>query len=149
MATFVGDKTEQYDDIVPGNGQYPTLSLADFQKSYSFLEDIPQASAVVSMTLVSRDVQKQLKSYYEGEPDLTGMSLAEYGSGSFWQIIYREAVFTKTASDLLAKRIATDASKNAADRQQALEDKRIYLDANYRELIGRLMNEVGITVALI
>jgi hypothetical protein len=149
MAKFVGEKTEQYDDIVPGNGQYPTLSLADFQKSYSFLEDIPQASAVVTMTLVSRDIQKQLSNYYEREPDLASFSLAEFGSEDFWQIIYREAVFTKTASDLLAKRIATDASKNAADRQQALEDKRNYLDANYRELIGKLMNEVGITVALI
>ncbi|MCI4411980.1 MAG: head completion/stabilization protein [Thiotrichales bacterium] len=149
MAKFVGEKTEQYDDIVPGNGQYPTLSLADFQKSYSFLEDIPQASALVTMTLVSRDIQKQLSNYYEREPDLVSFSLAEFGSGDFWQIIYREAVFTKTASDLLAKRIATDASKNAADRQQALEDKRNYLDANYRELIGKLMNEVGITVALI
>lgn len=147
---FVGDRNETYSDQVTGNEQYPTLLLSDFQKQFSFLTATPEASAVVALTMSAMDVQKQLRHYYGDEPDLGAMSMAEYGSGDFWVVLYIHAVFCKAAAALLGGRLGTDATKTAADRQATLNDEQNHLLMQYRDAVDKLMaGSSGITVKLI
>jgi hypothetical protein len=149
MAAFVGDKSTIFSDVVPGTGVFPPLYLSQFQQQFGFLEDQTEANVVVTMTIASMLVQRQIISVMGQDPDLIGQSLLNYGNGDYWIILYHHAVFCKTAADLIGRRLATDATKQAADRQQAMTDKKDQLLIQYREAIDELIGSSGITVALI
>lgn len=150
MATLIGDKSNQYDtQIVDDSGFYPTLKLSDFQQLFGFLEDTTEFEITQTMTIQSVKIHGELTSLRDQFSTLVACSQERFNNDTAAGQLYTQAVFSLTAAVLIDNRLATDATKEAADRQEALANRNQSLRTQYREAIELLLDQPGMTVDLI
>ncbi|WED23516.1 head completion/stabilization protein [Vibrio sp. JC009] len=137
---FVGNKSEVYTSELPATDKYPALKLSEFQSLFNFLSNETEAG-ILQQARVSRiKVHKELKETMSDYPDLTALSLDKFEDEEAGNVLYTQAVFALTASELLGIQISTDATAEAADRQEALNEKRQRCDVQYRQAVDLLLN---------
>jgi len=151
MATFIGDKSQEYASELPATNFYPALKLVDFQKIYQFLEDQTEESILLQMEVDRAVVHAQLAPITQTTTQsLTELSQTLFNNQTTAESIYKIAVFSLTAANLIGSKMATDATKAAADRQEALTDKSMHLLNQYRNAIDNLLRQdSGYTFELI
>lgn len=150
MATLIGDKSNEYQTVFSATEFYPELKLSEFQKLFAFLEDTTEFE-ITNTLLVQREVvHRQLKTLTDTHPSLASRSLELFGSETTGEALYKQAVFSLTAAVLIGNRLATDATKQAADRQEALDQRNDRLRTQYREAVDLLLQtDSGYTIELI
>jgi len=139
MATFIGDKSNAYTGELPATGYFPKLKIADFQDLFSFLEEENEASITLQMQVDRAYVHNQLRSLVDLHQNLEDRSQALFADDTTAEALYKQAVFSLVAANLIGKRLATDATKEAAGRQEALSDKASNLQTQSRQAIDSLL----------
>lgn len=139
MAQFISDKSAVYVSELPASAFYPALKIAEFQALFHFLEDETEAAILHSATIERITVHRQLKILTEQHATMAALSMSLFDDEVTAEHLYKQAVFCKTASALIGNRLATDATKAAADRQEALEMRADNLLVNYRDAIDQLL----------
>ncbi|WP_373020729.1 head completion/stabilization protein [Thiomicrorhabdus sp.] len=147
---FVGDKGQTYTTELSATPFYPVLKLADFQQQFNFLED-QNEYAVTQQAIIDRStVHRQLLTLTETHQNLVDVSKALFGDDTTAAVLYQNAVFSMTAANLIGNRMATDATKEAADRQEALNQKVDHLNSQARSSIEQLLRaDSGYAISLI
>lgn len=149
MAKLIGDQSVTYSTEIALDRFYPILKLADFQQLFGFLKNTSEYSIANVMLVQQQIVHSQLKELKEQYTDLQAVSQAKFGNGQTGVALYTQAVFSLTAANLTESQMATDATKQAADRQEALVSKSNMLRTQYRDAIDQLIGSTGYTVELV
>lgn len=150
MANFIGDKSTEYTSELPATEFYPALKTIDFQHLFSFLEDQNEASILLRLQVDRATVHRELKPITLDHPNLTSRSQTLFEDDTTAEALYKQAVFSLTAANLIGTRMATDATKEAADRQEALSQKSDHLRNQYRQAVDNLLQaNSGYTFELI
>ncbi len=137
---FVGNKSEEYDKELPATEKYPALKISEFQSLFNFLSNETEAG-ILQQAKVSRiKVHKELLDTIEPYADLTALSLDKFGDETSGTTLYTQAVFALTASELIGIKISTDTTAEAADRQEALDNKKQHCEVQYRQAVDLLIN---------
>ncbi len=150
MAQLIANQDNQYESNLPGTDFYPALLIANFQQIFQFLENQTEDSILLQMEVDRAKVHRELKEITRDYPNLTSLSQALFENDTTAEALYKQAVFSLTAANLIGSKMATDATKEAADRQTALTDKVQHLLNQYRHAIDQLhQSDSGYTFELI
>lgn len=149
MATLIGDKSNEYPTELPATSFYPALKLSEFQNLFGFLEDTTEFELTHTMKVQRALIHKELKPLTDLHSNLVACSQELFNDDSTAELFYQQAVFNLTAAVLIGNRLATDATKEAADRQEALNTRNDVVRAQYRQAIDQLLSNPGVTVELI
>ena len=150
MAQFISDKSKIYSSELAATAFYPALKLSEFQALFHFLEDETEAAILHNGRIERITIHRQLKALTQQHESMTALSMALFEDEETAEILYKQAVFCKTASALIGNRLATDATKEAADRQEALLMRVDNLLVNYRNAIDQLLQaDSGYTMEII
>lgn len=124
---FIGNKNEIYDFVIESNNiaLFPDLKLAEFQIYFNYLSNTPKEAMIHYLKLARSSVDSELH-----------MEVRTLDQCS----LYKNAVFALAACYLLDVQISTDATKEAADRQESLMSKRDLCAAQSRSSIDILIN---------
>ncbi|WP_375751600.1 head completion/stabilization protein [Vibrio sp. HN007] len=137
---FVGDKSDVFESELPATDKYPALKISEFQSLFNFLSNEAEPG-ILQQAKVSRiKVHQELKETISSYQNLTALSQDKYGDEESAAVLYTQAVFALTASELLGIQISTDATAEAADRQEALSDKKQSCSVQYRQAVDLLLN---------
>ena len=150
MAQFISDKSEQYSSELPKNAFYPALKLSEFQALFHFLSDETEAAILHNAIIERITIHRELIPLTQTHDDLAALSMALFKDEETAANLYKQAVFCKTAAALIGNRLATDATKEAADRDEALQKRADNLLTNYRNAIDQLLQtDSGYTFEII
>ncbi len=136
---YIGDKNTPFTSLLTATAFYPELKLADFQQQYGFLEDQTEYAVNQTALIIRSIVHRQLKTLIELHPNLIDVSQSLFGDDVTAAVHYQAAVFANVAADLINTKMATDATKEAADRQEALTEKVNQLNTQARRSIDQLL----------
>ena len=137
---FVGNKNEVFESALPATGKYPALKLSEFQSLFNFLSNETEAG-ILQQAKVSRiKVHQELKDTIEPYAHLNELSQEKFDDVDSGETLYKQAVFALTASELVGVKLGTDATAEAADRQEALSDKKQHCEVQYRQAVDLLIN---------
>ncbi|MFA0155405.1 head completion/stabilization protein [Vibrio sp. 10N.261.46.A3] len=140
MAEFVGNKDDVYESELPAKGKYPALSISEFQSLFHFQSNETEAG-ILHCAIISRiKVHSELKSILAPFSHLAELSQATFGDDDSAESLYKQAVFALTASELIGIQLSGDATKDAADRQEALSQKKEVCEVQYRQAIDLLLH---------
>lgn len=140
MAEFVGNKNQTYHSELPAVGKYPALKVSEFQSLFHFQSNETEAG-ILHQAKVSRiKVHSELKEALAPFADLAELSLARFDDQESGTTLYQQAVFALTAAQLISVQMSGDATKDAADRQQALTEKKQQCEVQYRQAIDLLLH---------
>lgn len=139
MAQLISDKSEAYSSELPATAFYPALKLSEFQALFHFLEDETEAAILHNATIERVTVHRELKPLTELHENLAALSMALFDDEVTAQHLYKQAVFSKAAAALIGNRLATDATKEAAERDEALQQRADNLLNNYRNAVDQLL----------
>ena len=137
---FVGNKKEAFDSALPATDQYPALHVSEFQSLFHFLSNETEAG-ILQQAKVSRiKVHRELKDTLKPFTHLNELSQAQFEDKESGETLYKQAVFSLTASELIGIQLSSDTTAEAADRQQALTDKKQHCEVQYRQAVDLLIN---------
>ena len=139
MAKFVAGKSESYKSELPATVFFPLLKIAEFQALFHFLEDETEAGIVHIASIQRITVHRQLQPLNTNHATLVDYSQSAFGDLVTGELLYKQAVFSLTASILIGNRLTLDATKEAADRQSAMNARQTDMLVNYREAIDQLL----------
>ncbi|WP_299141320.1 head completion/stabilization protein [uncultured Vibrio sp.] len=140
MAEFVGNKNELYESELAAKGKYPALSISEFQSLFHFQSNETEAG-ILHCAIISRiKVHSELKSALAPFTHLTALSQATFEDDDSAESLYKQAVFALTAAQLIGGQMSGDATKEAADRQEALSQKKEACEVQYRQAIDLLLH---------
>jgi len=143
MAQFIANKDESYDGTLAATAFYPQLKISEFQSLFHFLEDGKETGILHAAKVERITIHQELKTLTTQYATLNELSQALFDDDESAEILYKQAVFCKTAYSLLTNRISTDATKDAAQRQQSLMEQADKQLTNYRSAMVQLMPDVG------
>lgn len=137
---FVGDKNDVFGSELPATAKYPALKMSEFQSLFNFLSNETEPG-ILQQAKVSRiKVHRELLAAIEPFTDLMEFSQAKFGDEESGETLYKQAVFSLTASALIGIQLSTNATAEAADRQEALTSKKQHCDVQYRQAVDLLIN---------
>ena len=139
---FVGNKNEEYEDILPATDLYPALSVMDFQRQFHFLSNETKESILGNMRVTRIMVNQELLKKVKGYGSLDAMSLAVFGETETGNTLYTQAVFALTANYLVENQLSMNATKDASDRQEAVQAKANNCLVQYRRALDLLVHGV-------
>ncbi len=146
--SFIGNKHDQYQSELPATNFYPPLALSSFQKMFGYLEDQNEQSITHQLTIDRAIIHKQLKGLTSKYTTIETLSADYFDDTMTAKFFYEKAVFSLTAANLIGNKIETDATKEAADRKDALSTKYQSLRTQSREAVDMLLNSnTGYTFA--
>jgi hypothetical protein len=146
--SFIGNNHQQYDGELAATNFYPSLAFSDFQKLFGYLEEQTEQSIAHQLTIDRAVIHKQLKELTSKFATLTTLSIDTFDDQMTAAFFYEKAVFSLTAANLIGNKIETDATKEAADRKEALSAKYQSLRTQSREAVDMLLNtNTGYTFA--
>lgn len=137
--TYIGDKTNTFEGSLPATVFFPSLNLSDFQDQFGFKDDFSEEAVKQQMTIDRWQVHKELAPLADTYESLLALSNDKFGDDVTGAALYKQAVFCLTARNLIAVMMATDATSDASDRQEALDEKRDNLVEMYRRSIDHLL----------
>jgi len=150
MAQFISDKSKAYASELPAKGFYPALKIAEFQTLFHFLEDETEPAILHNAIIERIAIHRELKPLTELHENMPALSLALFEDEETAECLYKQAVFCKTAHALIGNRLATDATEEAADRDESLQLRADKLLTNYRNAIDQLLQtDSGYTFEMI
>lgn len=150
MAQLIASKDNAFDGVLAATSFYPQLKISEFQSLFHFLADGKETGILHAAKVARIAIHQELKALTTKYATLGELSQNVFGDDESAEILYKQAVFCKTAHSLITNRLSTDATKDAAQRQAALMDQVNEQLTNYRSAIVQLLPEVtGYTVALI
>jgi hypothetical protein len=141
MANLVASKNNASSSVLSATGFYPALKISEFQALFHFLSDETDAGILHVAKVERITIHKELKVLTESHTDMTALSQALFEDDDSAITLYQQAVFCKTAHSLITNRLATDATKEAAGRQEALMQRADMQLTNYRAAIVQLLPE--------
>ncbi|PJC85300.1 hypothetical protein CSW98_15850 [Vibrio sp. HA2012] len=137
---FVGNKSDVYESELPATEKYPALKMSEFQSLFNFLSNETEAG-ILQQAKVSRiKVHKELRNIIALYTHLTDLSQEQFGDDIAATVLYTQAVFALTASELIGIRMSTDATAEAAERQEALTGKKQHCEVQYRQAVDLLLH---------
>ncbi len=137
---FVGNKNEPYNSELAATEQYPALLIAKFQSLFNFLSNETEAG-ILQQAKVSRiKVHQELSTTMAQYDDLAALALDKFGDKEAGITLYTQAVFALTASELVGVKLSTDATAEAAERQEALSSKKQHCEVQYRQAVDLLLH---------
>ncbi|RUM91052.1 MAG: hypothetical protein DSZ27_07275 [Thiomicrospira sp.] len=146
MAEYIGNKGTVYTGTIAATNFFPELKVSDFQELFAFLNDENENSILLKMTVSKANIDRQLlDALAENYTDLIAVSQALWGNDLTADAMYKQAVFSRTASDLIDNRLSTDATKEASDRQSALDDRVTNLRTQATDALDQLLSATGET----
>lgn len=137
---FVGDKSESYQSELPATSQYPALKMSEFQSLFHFMSNETEPGILHQAKVSRLKVHSELSQTMAAYEDLTALSQDKFADQQAGITLYKQAVFALTASELIGIQLSGDASAEAAQRQQALAQKKQHCDVQYRQAIDLLIN---------
>ncbi len=137
---FVGNKNEVYGSTLPATGKYPELKISEFQSLFQFLSNETEAGILHQAHISRIKVHQELSDSMALYDDLTALSWDKFDDEASGVTLYKQAVFALTASELIGVRLSTDSTAEAADRQEALNDKKYSCEVQSRQAIDLLLN---------
>lgn len=137
---FVGNKNEVFESALPATSKYPELKISEFQSLFHFLSNQTEPGILQQAKVSRLKVHSELKDTIEPFAHLTELSQARFGDQDSGETLYKQAVFALTASELIGIQISGDATAEAADRQEAMSDKKHHCDVQYRQAIDLLIH---------
>ncbi|NOI29551.1 head completion/stabilization protein [Vibrio coralliilyticus] len=137
---FVGDKSETYDSELPATAKYPVLKLAEFQSLFHFMSNETEAGILHQVSVSRIKVHKELECVIAPYEDLSALSKDKFEDEEAGTTLYKQAVFALTASELIGIQLSGDATAEAAQRQEALTDKKQHCEVQYRQAIDLLVH---------
>jgi hypothetical protein len=150
MASLVANKNTHYTSVLPATAFYPELKISEFQALFHFLEDETELGILHVATVARIAIHQELKGLTKQYADLTACSQALFEDELSAMVLYKQALFCKTAYSLITNRLATDATKEAAERQEALMVRADTQLTSYRSALVQLLPEApGYTFELI
>jgi len=150
MVTLVANKNESYSSALPATTFFPEIKVSEFQSLFHFLGDGKEAGILHAAKVERIAIHKELKEIEGKYENLTELSQDLFGDDESAEVLYKQAVFCKTAYALINNRISTDATKEAADRQEALMKQADEQLASYRSAMVHLQPDVsGYTFELV
>ncbi|ANU36288.1 head completion/stabilization protein [Vibrio scophthalmi] len=137
---FVGNKNDVFGAELAATAKYPALKISEFQSLFNFLSNETEPG-ILQQAKVSRiKVHRELLVAIVPFADLTELSQAKFGDEESGETLYKQAVFSLTASALIGIQLSTNATAEAADRQEALTGKKQHCDVQYRQAVDLLIN---------
>ena len=137
---FVGSKNEVFKSELAETTTYPALKLSEFQALFHFLSDETELG-ILQQAKVSRiKVHGELKAMMVNYDNLAALSQERFEDNESALVLYTQAVFSLTASELIGIKMSTDATAEAADRQEALTNKKQHCEVQYRQAVDLLLN---------
>lgn len=150
MASLVANKDESYSSVLPATTFYPELKISEFQSLFHFLEDGKEAGILHAAKVERIAIHQELKELTVEYSTLEEVSQALFGDDKSAEILYKQAVFCKTAYTLITNRLSTDATKDAAERQESMLEQADKQLTNYRSAMVQLQPKTtGYTFELI
>lgn len=143
MAQFIANKGESYEGVLAATTFYPELKISEFQSLFHFLEDGKETGILHAAKVERITIHQELKTLTTQYKALNELSQALFGDDESAAILYKQAVFCKTAYSLITNRLSTDATKDAAQRQQSLMEQADMQLTNYRSAMVQLLPNVG------
>lgn len=137
---FVGDKDEVFDGRLPATNSYPTLSVAEFQGLFHFLSNETENGMLHRLGLARITVHQELAAAVAKHGSLDALSLHWFGDSAAGIVLYKQAVFSLAAHNVIGNKLSTDATAEAADRQEALQSKAEHCLVQYRQAVDLLLN---------
>lgn len=137
---YVGNKNEQYTSVLAATDNFPELKISEFQSVFNFLSNETEAG-ILQQAKVSRiKVHRELVDTIAQYENLTALSVDKFGDEESGTTLYKQAVFALTASELVGIKLSTDATAEAADRQEALLSKKESCEVQYRQAVDLLIH---------
>ncbi|BBN59316.1 head completion/stabilization protein [Hydrogenovibrio marinus] len=150
MATYTGDTTGNYSSDLPATAFFPSLKIADFQQMFAFKDTFSEEAILQQMKVDRVSIHKELSLLVSTYSTLEAMSQTIFSDDTTAATLYQQAVFCLTASNLIGNRMATDATKDGADRQQALIERKDHLLDMFRRAIDQLKpDSTGYTMKVV
>tara|TARA_R110001583_G_scaffold15059_2_gene62464 strand:+ start:26447 stop:26899 length:453 start_codon:yes stop_codon:yes gene_type:complete len=143
MVTLVANKDESYSGSLPATAFFPEITISEFQSLFHFLGDGKEAGILHAAKVERITIHKELKEMAVQYENLTELSQELFGDDESAEVLYKQAVFCKTAYALINNRISTDATKEAADRQEALSQQANEQLTSYRSAMVHLQPDVS------
>ena len=140
MAEYVGNKNEIYDSELSASGKYPALKISEFQSLFHFQSNETEAGILHHAKVSRVKVHSELKDTLEPFANLAELSQARFDDEESGETLYKQAVFALTAAQLISTQMSGDATKDAAERQEALTDKKEECEVQYRQAVDMLIH---------
>lgn len=140
MAEFVGNKNEVYQSELPASGKYPALKISEFQSLFHFLNKETEPGILHQAKVSRLKVHSELKQAIEPFNTLAELSQARFDDSDSGETLYKQAVFALTAAELIGIQMSADATKDAAERQEALTTKKQACEVQYRQAVDLLLH---------
>ena len=137
---FVGDKDEVYASELPATVQYPALVIAEFQAVFHFLSNETEVGILHRLTIARVTVGTELVEMMSLHGTLDTLSMHWFGETQTGAILYKQAVFSLAANYIVGNKLSTDATAEAAERQEALQQKADNCLVQYRQAVDLLLN---------
>ena len=137
---FVGDKSEVYGSELPATTQYPALVIAEFQAVFHFLSNETEVGILHRLTIARATVNTELLGMMSVHDTLDTLSTHWFGETQTGAILYKQAVFSLAANYIVGNKLSTDATAEAAERQEALQQKADHCLVQYRQAVDLLLN---------
>jgi hypothetical protein len=139
MANLVANKDNASSEVLSATRFYPELKISEFQALFHFLSDETEAGILHAAKVERITIHRELKELTETHSDMVTLSQALFEDDESATTLYKQAVFCKTAYSLITNRLATDATKEAAGRQEVLMQRADTQLTNYRAAIVQLL----------
>ena len=139
---FVGNKNEEYADVLPATELYPALKVTDFQRQFHFLSNETKESILGNMRVTRIMVNQELLKKVKMHGSLDAMSLFVFGETETGNTLYTQAVFSLTANYLVENQLSMNATKDATERQEAVQAKANTCLVQYRRALDLLIHGV-------
>lgn len=137
---FVGNKDDAYESQLPATEQYPALTVAEFQAVFHFLSNETEIGILHYLTLARLTVHTELVEMLTLHETLDHVSAHWFGEAASGVSLYKQAVFSLAANRIVGNKLSTDATAEAADRQEALQQKADNCLVQYRQAVDLLLN---------
>ena len=138
--SFVGDKNESYESTLPATALYPAINVAEFQSLFHFLSNETEDGILHRLLIARAAVNSELKAFVTQLGTLAAVSTHWFGDTETGDMLYKQAVMSLAAHYIVGNKLSTDASAEAADRQEALQQKADNCLVQYREAVDLLLN---------
>ncbi|WP_295898996.1 head completion/stabilization protein [uncultured Vibrio sp.] len=140
MAEFVGNKNDSYESVLPISGKYPALKISEFQSLFHFQSNETEAGILHQAKVSRLKVHSELKETMAPFDDLKALSQTRFDDEDSGETLYKQAVFALTAAELIGIQMSGDATKDAAERQEALTKKMNQCSVQSRKAIDLLLH---------
>lgn len=137
---FVGNKDDAYLGELPATIHHPKLVVAEFQAVFHFLSNETEIGILHNLTLARITVNSELLELMNTHGTLDHASEYWFGDTDTGNALYKQAVFSLATNYIVGNKLSMDATAEAAERQDALQQKADNALVHYRRAVDLLLH---------